>query len=110
MNTLHRFRKKPVIIHAFQMTKERGCDNSEWPTWLHDAWNRGRETVGAVYRTTPGFDDTISIKTREGELLVSWNDWIIMGVQGELYPCKPNIFALTYEPVEDSPQGAERKD
>jgi hypothetical protein len=45
--------------------------------------------------------DELTIKTLEGELHVSIGDWIIRGVNGELYPCKPDIFEKTYEPVED---------
>jgi hypothetical protein len=39
------------------------------------------------------------IKTLEGQMAVSNGDWIIKGVKGELYPCKPDIFAATYDPV-----------
>ena len=39
------------------------------------------------------------IATLEGDMKVSENDWVIRGVQGELYPCKPNIFEMTYEPA-----------
>jgi hypothetical protein len=40
------YRKKPVVIEAFQMTEERREDNSEWPSWLNKAWNRERDTPG----------------------------------------------------------------
>lgn len=94
------FRKKPVVIEAFQMTPERRTDNSEWPEWMHQAWNLERETPGALYPTQAGTGDgTLSIGTLEGQHLVSWDDWIIRGVKGELYPCKPDIFAATYEPL-----------
>lgn len=43
--------------------------------------------------------DKIYIATLEGTMTVSPGDWIIKGIQGELYPCKPDIFAATYEPV-----------
>lgn len=43
--------------------------------------------------------DLLEIVTLEGKHLVSWGDWIIRGVKGELYPCKPDIFAATYEKV-----------
>lgn len=43
------------------------------------------------------------IVTLEGNHLVTWDDYIIRGVQGELYPCKPDIFEATYEPVEETP-------
>jgi hypothetical protein len=45
---------------------------------------------------------TMFIKTLEGEMTANEGDWIIKGVKGELYPCKADIFALTYEPVEAS--------
>ena len=96
MNT--KFRKKPVVIEAFQMTKERRADNSEWPMWLHMAWQMDRGVPGSVYPTVEGTGDgTLSIGTLEGQHLVSWGDWIIQGVAGELYPCKPAIFEATYE-------------
>jgi hypothetical protein len=50
--------------------------------------------------STNGTDPFI-IKTLEGEMTVSPGDWIIQGVNGELYPCKPDIFEKTYEPVEE---------
>jgi len=96
----YKYRKRPVVIEAFQMTRERRIDNSDWPTWLNKAWNKERGIIGAVYPTIEnGGDGTISIHTLEGEHLVSWGDWVIQGVQGELYPCKPDIFAETYEAV-----------
>lgn len=98
-----RFRKKPVVIEAFQMTEERRRDNSEWPEWLNRAWNEKWDTVGSVscqdYPHSDGTDH-LQIQTLEGVMRVEWNDWIIQGVKGELYPCKPDIFAATYELVE----------
>ncbi len=94
-----KFRKLPVEIEAFQMTPGRRIDNRNWPEWLNAAWNMERGEVGSVYPTEEGTgDQTISIGTLEGEHLVSWGDFIIQGVQGELYPCKPDIFEATYEP------------
>lgn len=97
---MYLFRKKPVVIEAFQMTRKRRASNSEWPEWMHKAWNEERETEGSLYPTVPGCgDSTLSIGTLEGQHLVSWDDWIIQGVQGELYPCRPDIFEQTYEPA-----------
>ena len=102
-----KYRKKPVVIEAFQMTRERRASNVEWPEWMHRAWNQEVTCPGALYPTELGTGDgTLSIHTLEGEHLVSWGDWIIQGVQGELYPCKPDIFAATYEAVEDAPTKA----
>jgi hypothetical protein len=96
------YRKKPVVIEAFQMTRERRNDNSDWPAWLNDAWKGEPNKPGTVQRTMP-FDenptDELEIMTLEGIHRVNWGDWIIRGVQGELYPCKPEIFAATYEPA-----------
>jgi hypothetical protein len=97
-----KFRKKPVVIEAFQMTRERRQDNSDWPEWLHEAWNTPHDQSGALY---PGMypdsdgTDELMVRTLEGVYLVSFGDWIIRGVQGELYPCKPDIFEATYEPA-----------
>ncbi len=97
-----KYRKKPVVVEAFQMTNERRSDNSEWPEWLHDAWNKTWPSVGAVgSEFFPNSDgsDRLVIYTLEGVHTVSWGDWIIQGVRGELYPCKPDIFEATYEPA-----------
>ena len=86
------FRKKPVVIEAHRI-------GDPWPDsfWqnvvdnqivLHLEKLRG-EVIGHV-----------EIKTLEGVMRGEWGDWIIRGVKGELYPCKPDIFAATYEPVD----------
>lgn len=99
-----KYRKKPIEVEAFQMTPERRLDNSQWPNWLHEAWNKDRETVGSLY---PRFIATqggpLMIGTLEGNHLVSLNDYIVQGVKGELYPIKPDIFEETYDLVKDSP-------
>lgn len=99
----NRYRKKPVVIDAFQMTQERRMDNSEWPCWLNQAWNGNRDNCGTLQRVdmAAAMPDQLEIVTLEGAHLVSWGDFIIRGIQGELYPCKPDIFAATYEPAAD---------
>jgi hypothetical protein len=97
----YKFRKKPVIIEAFQMTKERRQDNSEWPNWLNKAWQK-EVSEGAVWPKDYPFSDgkdQLCIGTLEGVYIVSWDDYIIQGVKGEIYACKPNIFEATYEEV-----------
>jgi hypothetical protein len=97
-----KFRKKPVVIEAFQMTKERRASNADWPNWMHEAWMLDRETPGSLYPTEDGTGyGTLSIGTLEGQHLVSWDDWIIQGVKGELYPVKCDIFYATYDKVEE---------
>lgn len=98
-----KFRKKPVVIEAFQMTAARRWDNSEWPEWLNVAWNKEPFAEGAVFIDPSKINinkDLLLIGTLEGVHSVSWDDYIIQGVKGEIYPCKPDIFEQTYEPVE----------
>ena len=99
----YQYRKKPVVIEAFQMTKERRARNDEWPNWMHEAWNKDWRELGAVYPSdypNSNGNDMLVIRTLEGQMLVMWDDYIIRGVRGELYPCKPHIFEETYEPVQ----------
>ena len=95
-----KYRKKPVIIEAFQMTKERRWDNSEWPIWLNMAWQQD-PSEGAIWIDP---DDPKREKlicgTLEGVHKIDFDDFIIQGVKGEIYPCKPDIFEMTYEAIE----------
>ncbi len=96
-----KFRKKPVVIEAFQMTKERRWDNSEWPNWLNEAWQKNLEDVGALFidKLKDKSGNKLAIHTLEGVHEITWGDWIIQGVKGEIYACKPDIFEQTYEPM-----------
>jgi hypothetical protein len=85
-----KFRKKLVVIEGFQLTPKRRWDNSVWPNWLYEAWNKDRGVPGSVFpvyhpdSTIPDDGDGgLMIGTLEGQLLISWDDWIIQGVQGE---------------------------
>ena len=97
------YRKKPVVIEAIQMTSERRRDNRDWPEWLYRAWNMKPSEVGSVFCNhhygLPG-DYPVYVSTLEGVMSVAVDDYIILGVAGELYPCKPDIFEMTYEAVE----------
>lgn len=103
-----RYRKKPKIIDAFQMTLERRWDNSEWPMWMHEAWNRepgeGCIWIDPKAPIAEGHKSAAELVcgTLEGVCHISWGDYIIQGIQGEIYPCKPDIFADSYESVEES--------
>ena len=100
---MSKYRKKPIVIEAFQMTKKRRSDNSSWPAWLHAAWNLPVAETGAMFSSADGCLegelDAVFINTLEGVHKVSWDDWIIQGIGGELYPCKPDIFEATYDAV-----------
>jgi hypothetical protein len=77
-----KFRKKPVVIEAVQYD---GSNASEIGVFVGDAYVDGRRVP--------------VIRTLEGDMSVTSGDWVIRGVQGEFYPCKPDIFDATYEPV-----------
>ncbi|RTK95529.1 MAG: hypothetical protein EKK64_06820 [Neisseriaceae bacterium] len=78
------------------MTKARRWDNRDWPEWLNRAWDLNSGTVGAL-QVTEGDRELLEIVTLEGIHRITWDDWIIQGINGELYPCKPDIFEKTYE-------------
>lgn len=95
-----KFRKKPVEIEAFQMTEEAfgndGGTRGEWPQWAQEAVERSGP--GSIHMHGPD-GVACKIETLEGMMDCRFGDWIIRGVKGELYPCKPDIFAATYDPV-----------
>ena len=95
----HRYRKKPVVIEAFQMTKDRSYVGDEWPIWLNEAWRRPRGSAGSLQKVDEPGCTSFEIVALEGVHRVTWGDWIIRGVKGELYPCKPDIFEATYDKV-----------
>ena len=100
-----RFRKRPVEVEAVQLL---------WTTWseMCEHAGVGRLDEGKPQGITYGDDGEViydenrcgprlglAIPTLEGLMLASEGDWIIRGIKGELYPCKPDIFEATYEPV-----------
>ncbi len=93
-----KFRKKPVVIEAFQMSEEARADNRDWPEWLNRAWKKDQREEGSLGPDSESIYFLL-IGTLEGYLTVSPGDWIIQGVKGEIYPCKPDIFEATYERV-----------
>jgi len=85
MSEPERFRKKPVVIEAIRWTGENAREVQAFLMQTKDAaagWVKGRY---------------VDIGTSEGLMVASPGDWIIKGVKGEFYPCKPDIFELTYE-------------
>lgn len=82
-----KFRKKPVVVEAWQNVP---C--AIVPDWMNNGLAKRNLFI-------PGLE--IRIATLEGIMRAGPGDWIIKGVKGEVYPCKPDIFAATYEPVDD---------
>jgi len=83
-----KYRKKPVVIEAEQFT-DKNKDR---------AFNFVRCTCSPTQDAAG--NPTLTIQTLEGDMVASIGDWIIKGVQGEFYPCKPDIFEQTYETVD----------
>lgn len=91
-----KFVKLPVEIEAFKTWANwfiESCpDNPTYPEWLQDAIDDGAVYLG-------GDMNDVFIKTLEGEHKATDGDYIIQGIKGELYPCKPDIFEASYKPV-----------
>ena len=91
-----KFRKKPVEIEAMQWD---GCAHRPMYDFLTGTKDQVMNSGGDnFYIDHSRVEGGLVIKTMEGEHVASVNDWIIKGVQGEFYPCKPDIFNVTYEP------------
>lgn len=88
-----KYRKKPVVVDTFRYDGDLIDSNGNYyaPDWMVDAFK-----TGVAYYEGPG---ELFIKTLEGDHHVSVGDYVIQGVNGELYPCKPDIFEKTYEPA-----------
>jgi hypothetical protein len=81
-----KFRKKPVEIEARQFIEGAGDEIAEW--------------CGGMYGDSFVYGPCVAINTLEGVMRALPGDWIIRGVAGEFYPCKPEIFRATYELVQ----------
>lgn len=98
---MSKFRKKPIVVEAVLASEVLDGASSgrfsakaadRMPDWIVDAFNK------AVI----GFElDAVLVNTLEGQMRAGRTDWIIRGVQGEIYPCKPEIFTATYDRVEE---------
>lgn len=86
---LNKYRKKPIVIEAMQYTGD------------YDSFCIIQDFVGSAFIPYAMNEDsrTVGIKTLEGNMTANVNDYIIKGVNGEFYPCKPDIFEKTYEKV-----------
>lgn len=94
-----KYRKKPVVIEAFQLNTA-----APMPNWFVDALH-----AKTIEPLTPGAplnrwaEEGVAIHTMEGMMAAKPGDWIIRGIAGELYPCDPEIFAATYDLAEPEP-------
>jgi hypothetical protein len=91
-----KYRKKPVVIEAVQIDKRMDITHPEW--WANAVCENKviLHGMGKFTRDEPW----VEIGTLEGVMRGNRGDWIIRGVNGELYPCKPDIFEMTYDKVD----------
>lgn len=89
-----KYRKKPVVIEAMQYLGHSNYDDICKFTGME---------LKMEYSNEKDFPDgqIITIPTLEGEMIANKGDFIIKGIQGEFYPCKPDIFEATYDRVDD---------
>jgi hypothetical protein len=87
------YRKKPVVIEAIQWNGNNFDDIKDFAN--------SKVRYHSYYDHNEYFESktTLTIKTLEGDMMASKGDFIIKGVKGEFYPCKPDIFEATYEIV-----------
>lgn len=93
-----KYRKLPVEIEAFKWTGDK--DQEEDPEWAIDGI-----VDGTIVIVGSGQAVCLEIKTPSGVMKANSGDYVIKGVKGELYPCKPDVFEMTYEKVADSVNG-----
>jgi hypothetical protein len=84
-----RFRKKPVVIEAMQLIDDMN-NHLAIADWV---------TKGGGRVIIPGAAPCLIIDTLEGQMRADIGDWVIRGVKDEFYPCKADVFLLTYEPI-----------
>lgn len=82
-----KFRKKPVVVEAIRWTGKNQTEIDKF-CGMKVVWSKSKKTF--------------LVLTREGTMLATMGDYIIKGVNGEFYPCKPDVFAKTYERMEEN--------
>lgn len=89
-----KYRKKPIVIDAELISDIILWATNQWdklPDWVEENYERNKIIF---------ISDHIEISTKEGRMRGEKDDYLIKGVQGEIYPCKPDIFKQTYEPID----------
>lgn len=90
------YRHKPTVVDAFKWTGDE--HQTEDPVWIVEAIREGRVTF---LSTGSGLPIYMEIATPEGRMLAKEGDWIVRGIEGEIYPVMPSVFNASYEPIEE---------
>ena len=95
MDKAQKFRKKPVVIEAVKWDGDAHTAN----VFIGESFGLNPDYPGEWDWTYDWDGEGLIIPTLEGKHRANLGDWIIKGIKGEFYPCKPDIFEATYEPV-----------
>lgn len=97
-----KYRKKPVVVEAVQLRWDTVDETHRFAGFKETGlMAHGEPEIVTHYSGQPLPNALgIAIPTQEGVMIARENDWIIKGVKGEIYPCKPDIFEATYEALE----------
>lgn len=95
---IKKYRKKPVVIEAMQFL---GINYIDCLDFMNISGARKKKIIESFKEYDPDVEGALYINTLEGTMKCSINDWIIKGVNGEFYPCKPDIFSETYIEVDN---------
>jgi len=107
----HKYRKKPVVVEAFQLTESTIKDRTFWPDWLKAAFDKPRDDRGAVWlqcdEVNTGDDDVslftlFRVRMFTGTLYGVDGDFIVRDESGNIQPCNPATFLKTYEKTADT--------
>lgn len=111
MSEVKRYRKKPVDVEVMQLEEDATtADGMKVYQWIERNTLGSFEPMSRIEGREPWPESGVSIDPRDGRMIIAtlegghWvdlGDWVIRGVAGEFYPCKPDIFAATYESVSD---------
>jgi len=93
-----RYRKKPVVVEAFQWQPQND-HAAAWPQWAVEALAQ-YPNIGYLRAIQQDGRNVLEVRTLEGKVWAREGDWVVRGVEGELYPVKDSVFRATYEPGE----------
>jgi hypothetical protein len=92
-----KYRKKPIVIDAYRVTEKfLNDDDGTAPQWIEDAVGNGRIVFAGNEILVRTLEDGVQWTAKH---VAQVGDWIIMGIKGEIYPIRPDIFEATYEAV-----------
>ena len=103
---MRQYRTKPQVLDAFQLTRESRTSNSEWPEWMHAAWNKERGDIGSVSPALRGDSygplmvyGCLTADDKRAAEHVDFEDWIVRFDDGELDVYSDDPFHYYFEPT-----------